>query len=255
MARTELVMARSGNVVRIAAFAGLTLPALLALLIVFALATPAFAREEITLLHHQHRPSAPTARSKVTETITVNAEGDEIRRGIYPRHPDHAHQPRQLAPPLQPRASSRSLRDGRAEPYAIERITNGFKRIRIGDADVFLDYGVHTYIIRYTMTRMARRFEDHDELFWNATGNYWNFPILRADATVNAAAGRGDLRSRRLHRRARARPSRPSPSTRTSDTTARFRTTRELVAGRGDVSVAATFQKGVLARAEGLNRR
>ncbi len=31
----------------------------------------------------------------------------------------------------------------------------GFKRIRIGDPDVFLDYGVHTYTIRYTMTRMA----------------------------------------------------------------------------------------------------
>ncbi|MDZ7883119.1 MAG: DUF2207 domain-containing protein [Mycobacterium sp.] len=72
--------------------------------------------------------------------------------------------------------------------YRVERMGN-FQRIWIGNPDYFLNYGVHTYTIRYTMTRMARAFDDHDELYWNATGNYWVFPILAARATVTLPDG------------------------------------------------------------------
>ena len=130
---------------------------------------------------------------EVVETIEVNAEGDEIRRGIYRDIPT------QLVNPDGSRLRSNLTvlevkRDGRAEPYSVENIASpdsngGFKRITIGDADVFLDYRVHTYTIRYTMTRMARYFADHDELYWNVTGNYWNFPILKVTATLNVPEG------------------------------------------------------------------
>ena len=145
---------------------------------------PATAAEEITLFSTNVTLNTDGS-VKVTETITVTAEGDEIRRGIFRDIPTTLTNPdgSRLRSNL---AVISVTRDGRVEPYAIERITNGV-RIRIGDADVFLNYGSHRYVITYTMTRMARRFEDHDELFWNATGNYWNFPILRAVATVDAA--------------------------------------------------------------------
>ena len=39
-------------------------------------------------------------------------------------------------------------RDGRDETFAVESISNG-KRIRIGNKDVFLDTGDHTYEITY----------------------------------------------------------------------------------------------------------
>lgn len=122
------------------------------------------------------------------ETIEVNAEGDEIRRGIYRDIPT------QLINDDNSRLRSELnvtsvLRNGRAEPYEVEGIGGGFKRIRIGDADVFLNHGIHTYTIRYSMTRMARFFDDHDELFWNATGNYWVFPINKVTATLNLPNG------------------------------------------------------------------
>ena len=38
--------------------------------------------------------------------------------------------------------------------------------------------------ITYTTGRQIRYFDDHDELYWNVTGNFWQFPILKASAIV-----------------------------------------------------------------------
>ena len=37
----------------------------------------------------------------------------------------------------------------------------------------------------------GRPFADHDEIYWNVTGNYWNFPIARANATITLPQGAG----------------------------------------------------------------
>jgi uncharacterized membrane protein YgcG len=187
----------------------------------------------------------------VTEIIEVNAEGDRIRRGIFRDIPtllvndDNSR--------LRSNLEVISVeRDGRAEPYAIEGLGSGYERIRIGDADVFLQRGPHRYTIRYTMTRMGRLFEDHDELYWNATGNYWEFPILSAVATVTLPAGAviSDLRG---YTGAAGSTEEAVTVTRSADHTAIFRANRALGAGEG-MTVAAAFQKGVLAEPEGLQR-
>jgi hypothetical protein len=67
------------------------------------------------------------------------------------------------------------------EPYTVEQEGNAY-RIRIGDADVLLDYGDHTYVIEYEVKNQIRYFDDHDELYWNVTGSYWLFPIEAASA-------------------------------------------------------------------------
>lgn len=187
----------------------------------------------------------------VTEIIEVQAEGISIRRGIFRDIPTvmvNADNSR-LRSNLEVIAVER---DGRAEPYTIEGIGNGYQRIRIGDPEVFLQYGEHRYAIRYTMTRMGRTFEDHDELYWNATGNYWEFPILSAVATVtlpegamiaNLAGYTGPVGSTES----------AVAITKTSDNTATFRVTRRLAAGEG-LTVAAAFQKGILAEPQGFQR-
>lgn len=60
---------------------------------------------------------------------------------------------------------------------------NGYKRIKIGDASRTLT-GKHTYDITYVVTGVLRSFTDHDELYWNATGNNWDAPINHASVTV-----------------------------------------------------------------------
>lgn len=41
-----------------------------------------------------------------------------------------------------------------------------------------------TVVIRYSVRRGLRFFPDHDELYWNATGDEWAFPILAARARI-----------------------------------------------------------------------
>ncbi|MDD5341133.1 MAG: DUF2207 domain-containing protein [Patescibacteria group bacterium] len=55
--------------------------------------------------------------------------------------------------------------------------------IKIGEADVLVS-GKKTYIIDYTIRRAINYFEDHDELYWNVTGNEWPVPIVKSSAAV-----------------------------------------------------------------------
>ena len=57
------------------------------------------------------------------------------------------------------------------------------ERIKIGDADTFVS-GKKTYVIDYTISRAINYFNDHDELYWNATGNEWLVPIENSSTTV-----------------------------------------------------------------------
>lgn len=55
--------------------------------------------------------------------------------------------------------------------------------IKIGDAGVSVT-GEHTYAISYTVDRAINYFDDHDEVYWNATGNEWRVSIANAEAAV-----------------------------------------------------------------------
>src|SRR5262249_34520953 len=59
------------------------------------------------------------------------------------------------------------------------------KRIYLGDPKALVARGRHVYSITYTTNRQLGFFKDHDELFWNATGNGWDFNIDHATATVH----------------------------------------------------------------------
>lgn len=61
--------------------------------------------------------------------------------------------------------------------------TNGYKELKIGDANKLLT-GRNVYTITYTVTGVLRGFGDHDELYWNVTGDKWDVFIHKADAIV-----------------------------------------------------------------------
>ena len=119
---------------------------------------------------------------EVVETIKVRAEGNQIKRGIY----------RDL--PLLKKGwfgvASRAdyeileiLRDGHSEPSHRDSIPDGV-RIYIGHKDHYLNTGEYTYTIRYTVTNQVTVSDDYDELYWNAIGTEWEFPIDKGTATV-----------------------------------------------------------------------
>jgi len=59
-----------------------------------------------------------------------------------------------------------------------------YLQLKIGDANKLIT-GLHTYIISYKVAGALNYFSDHDELYWNATGNEWLVPITNASATVS----------------------------------------------------------------------
>lgn len=126
----------------------------------------------------------------VSETINVTSEGSQIRRGIF-RDLPRTYEKNGADLPYSYDVKSVE-RDGHRESYTIERVGNAF-RIRIGDADVFLDNGVHEYEIEYTVKNQVRYFDGYDEVYWNATGNYWNFPITQARAIMRLPGGAGAI--------------------------------------------------------------
>ena len=55
--------------------------------------------------------------------------------------------------------------------------------IRIGDPKKFVE-GRQTYVITYRVENVLLYFEDHDEFYWNVTGNGWPAPIREAAAKL-----------------------------------------------------------------------
>lgn len=160
--------------------------ALCALLLATALPLATDAAEKIVLFRSDIMVRSDGVMT-VRETIKVRAEGAEIKRGIYRDFPTR----------YTDRRGQRTVvgftvlgveRDGKPEAYHMEDHDNG-KRVYIGKKDVFLKPGEYTYTLSYETDRQIGYFPDHDELYWNVTGNGWVFPIEKAAALVTLPAG------------------------------------------------------------------
>ncbi len=77
--------------------------------------------------------------------------------------------------------------NGANTPYQIMD-SDGYIRFKIGDPDKRI-IGQQTYVITYAVAGVITPFSDHDELYWNVTGNNWEVPITSVKATVTLPAG------------------------------------------------------------------
>lgn len=122
--------------------------------------------------------------------------------------------------------------------------TGNVINIRIGDPDIYV-LGNQTYVITYKVENALLFFNDHDEIYWNITGNYWQAPIKEAsaDVTLNvknkseklwAACYTGAYGSRRS-----------DCSFKTFDNSAEFHTIKNLHTGEG-LTIAFGWDKGLI---------
>ncbi|WP_425444889.1 DUF2207 domain-containing protein [Superficieibacter electus] len=133
---------------------------------------------EHILSFDSHARFTPDGRMQVQENITVMSLGKEIRRGIFRTLPLSWNRPDGKMFSVDYQIQSVSRNDI-AEPYSLD--TSGKTlTVRIGNADATLKPGIHRYEIRYQVSNHFSRFADWDELYWNVTGNDWNWPISRA---------------------------------------------------------------------------
>jgi uncharacterized membrane protein YgcG len=177
----------------------------------------------------------------VTETIRVQAEGSDIRRGIY----------RDIPTDYQDRFGNRFhsdlellsvMRDGHSEDYHTEGRSNGL-RIYIGNANRYLKNGIYEYRIRYRMQRQLGFFEDHDELYWNVTGNGWIFPIDHITASVSLPNVPANVIGTEAYTGPEGAKGQDYISRIDPDGVARFESTRALPAHQG-MTIVVTWPKG-----------
>jgi hypothetical protein len=150
-------------------------------LLLLALAMPAFAQERILSYDSTVAVNADGSLD-VTETIKVHAEGANIRRGIYRDFPTRYRDRygNRVVVDFKPVSV---LRDGNSEPWFTERRPNGV-RLDTGNDSYLPVPADYTYTLRYRTTRQLGFFADHDELYWNAIGTGWDFPIESASVDV-----------------------------------------------------------------------
>ena len=204
---------------------------LASLLATLAAPLPSLAAERIRLFQ-SHVTVMPSGALTVTETITVVAEGNKIKRGIYRDFPtdyrDHDNRQHRVGFQL-----LHVTRDGRPEAHHTENLSNGV-RIYIGQHDRFLSPGEYRYTLTYQTDRQLGFFADHDELYWNATGNDWEFQIDEAVVTIALPQG---VPSHQIQATGYTGPSgsrdRDYRSTIASDASVTFTTNATLAPGAG----------------------
>jgi uncharacterized membrane protein YgcG len=217
--------------------------AILAALLAFA-AMPAAAQDSTERITNYASDINVTRNGglTVTETITVMVQDEQIRHGIFRDFPTTytGKFGRRVRVDF---TVLRVTRDGFNEPYDLGSIDSG-ERIKIGDANVTLPPGLHTYTITYATGRQIGFFDKYDELYWNVTGNFWQFAIDQAEATVHLPPGAHILQSAYYTGAAGARGENAT-SENLSDSVIHFRTTEALQPNEG-LTVAVGFNKGVV---------
>jgi uncharacterized membrane protein YgcG len=214
-----------------------------ALALLLSWAAPAHAEERI-LDFESHVVVSANGGLTVTETITVEAEGRNIKRGIYRDFPTRYKGPAGRSYNVGFEVVS-VLRDGQRENWFTKNRSNGV-RIYAGRENVYLQSGQYEFTFTYRTSRQIGFFEDYDELYWNVTGHDWDFPIERARVTVVLPAGATIVQSAAYT--GREGDTGQDWNDRTDERgNPVFESTRRLAPGEG-LTVAVAWPKGLVAQ-------
>jgi uncharacterized membrane protein len=161
-------------------FARMLLPILAALLLFasrsFALATKQLIIEDF----HSEVLVMPDASIDVTETIRAHFFGLGWH-GLYRSIPVEYVTPQGFNYSLFLRV--KGVTDGQGHPLKFETSRERqYRKLKIYIPDP--DNSVKTVAIEYTVSDALRFPEDHDEFYWNVTGDEWTAPIQAASARI-----------------------------------------------------------------------
>ncbi len=133
----------------------------------------------------------PDAQVDVTENITFQFKGGPWH-GVYRTIPVEYVGPSGLNYSLF--LDVRSVTDGNGNKLKYESSRQGQNRklkIYVPDAD----NSTQTVIIDYIVSDALRFFDDHDEFYWNVTGDQWDIPIDAASAHIVLPSNASDIRT------------------------------------------------------------
>lgn len=146
-------------------------------------AVPSFSGAQDFTINKFHSDIAVSEDSSFIVRERIEVYFHRPRHGIYREIPYRYHDElgRSIITPL----SVISVTDssGRKWKYQVTRKGNIID-IRIGDPKKYVDAD-QSYVITYSVNNAVLFFDDHDELYWNVTGNYWKAGIKEASANIS----------------------------------------------------------------------
>ncbi|WP_308584216.1 DUF2207 domain-containing protein [uncultured Desulfovibrio sp.] len=150
------------------------------LLCIHAMCLAAYAQERIesfasTVTIHQD------GSMHVREAIVVQAEGNQIKKGIYRELPLLYSGPANYSGRVPFAVTSASLDGVPLNPVETE-VRGDYIRVLMRGKEP-LSTGQHRFVLEYDTSLHLRFYESNGELNWNATG-VWGFPILDASCRV-----------------------------------------------------------------------
>jgi uncharacterized membrane protein len=120
--------------------------------------------------------------SSFTVIETTDVEFHESKHGIYREIPFRYTDNRWKIMKTPIKVLSVTNQSGEKWKFRVRKSGN-IINIRIGDPDKYVE-GHQTYVITYTVENAILFLNDHDELYWNVTGNLWPATIKEASADV-----------------------------------------------------------------------
>ena len=133
----------------------------------------------------------PNASVDITESITVHFIGNGWH-GLYREIPVEYFTPQGMNYSLflsVTRVTNGSGHDLRFESSRVRH----YRKLKIYVPEA--DNSTQTINIQYTVSDALRFFEDHDELYWNITGDEWDVPIGNATATITLPVDAKNIRA------------------------------------------------------------
>jgi Predicted membrane protein (DUF2207) len=217
---------------------------------IVCLSTAVHAVERVSAFHSDIRIAA-SGELVVTETIELPGATREPQRGLV-RELAEDYRDRHGSRVKVPIAVQEVLRNGRPEPYTVERMASGV-RIRTGEPGRAIERGKQVYQIVYRTAREITSFlDEHDELYWEVGRGLdaaverlsaevsFERPVPASSLKVEASTGARGAQGQDYHAFVR-------------DSSAAFRATRPLTPREG-MAIVVFFPKGVVERPSHLAR-
>lgn len=210
-----------------------------ALAIIFSLVSAAAvaARELRIEDFHSDIVVMPDGSIDVTENIRVHFIGGPWH-GVYRSIPVEYVSPQDLTYTLFLDIKKITDADGRTFRYESSRERH-YRKLKIYVPNA--DDSTQTISIEYTVSDGLRFFDDHDELYWNVTGDEWDVPIQAASARIVLPVGTTNIRANAFTGGYRSRAQ--NADTEIAGNGAEIRTRGPLGIHEG-LTIAVAFDKG-----------
>jgi uncharacterized membrane protein YgcG len=119
---------------------------------------------------------------QVIETITIKSEGNQFKRGLLRVLP--LKRKDKNGDNIDVEYTINSVKKNGTNENYFTQMVGGDWKIYIGNEAIFLENGEYEYQISYTTPFQVGYFDTYDEMYWNVTGNGWDFPIDKASCQI-----------------------------------------------------------------------